>query len=680
MGYIIWLLVSLGLIALPFVLSSATTIVIDGVVQVVCVVVGIISLLMLSVLAVVTRLYQKVAANEAIVRTGMGGKHVVQEGGILFVPFLHQLLSIKLETMRLEVARSGADALLTSDNLRADLKSEFFVRVQPTKEGITNAAVSLGSKASDEQAVKALVIDKLVNALRSVAAKSSLFELHSNREQFAQDVKNALSVDLEQNGLVLETVTISTLDQTPVDVLNTTNVFDAQGRQRIAEITQKARVETNRLEREAEELVERQDVETRKKVLSLALDREKAEAEQDRDVRLARAEADRQAQEFKIAQEEAVATREVRKQQGIEIAQREKEAAEIGAEKLKEVADVERRQAVEVAQREQEIAIARKEKERAEANAARLAEEAERETADQRVKTVTVVETARRAKEESVIAAQAEAEKAYVAEQRAADAEAYRLQALAAGRKAAAEADAYAKVKGAEADKEAAEKRADGDKAERIVPVEVAARQVEVDRSQAMIEVDVAEKRVAVRDQAADVERKELAQRQEFGEAALEFELRKLQIAKHAEVQVATAEAVSVLLSSADMRIYGDPTTLASMLGQFTKTMGLAEGVEGFFAGFRKDGDGEAKQVVNKVLGSATNLVDGLTSLLRGERGMKEEQATALAAAIASQLPELLASTEPPAPEPPKKPEAKPAARPAESAKPPTPGDISRKE
>src|SRR5688572_12572346 len=89
-------------------------------------------------------LYRKTAANEALVRTGMGGSEVVLDGGIVVFPVAHQVVPVSLETMKLEVERQDQDALITQDNLRVDVKAEFYIRVNPSKEQILQAARSLG--------------------------------------------------------------------------------------------------------------------------------------------------------------------------------------------------------------------------------------------------------------------------------------------------------------------------------------------------------------------------------------------------------------------------------------------------------------------------------------------------------------------------------------------------------
>ena len=168
-------------------------------------------------------------------------------------PVLHQVIPVSLETMRLNVERRGPARLITKDNLRVDLSAEFYIKVQPHIDDIKQAARSLGGRSVQAAAVSELVEDKLVSALRTVAATKELVELHSKRDEFASAVQQIVKHDLASNGLTLESVTISSLDQTDPTQLQERNVFDAQGLRKIAEITQKARVERNEIEREAEQ-------------------------------------------------------------------------------------------------------------------------------------------------------------------------------------------------------------------------------------------------------------------------------------------------------------------------------------------------------------------------------------------------------------------------------------------
>jgi uncharacterized membrane protein YqiK len=501
-------------------------------------------------LLVITRLYVKTKASEAFVRTGMGGLRVVQDGGALVIPVIHQIVRISLETLRLEVGREGPDALITNDKLRADVRAEFYVRVQPEEESVRAAARSLGEKMGNSAAVRALVEDKLVSALRTVAATKNLEELNIERDRFMEQVTQIVTPDLAHNGLTLETATISKLDQTDPKLLKSDNIFDAQGLRTIAQITQEQLTRRNELERTGEQARKLQDVETRKNVLMLEQAEREAETKQRAEVAMIAAEKARQSREKEIESARAVELAAVEKAKTIEVAQREQARA------------------VDVAERQRQEAIARAEVERVRAEADLALSEAERERARQAIKTVEMSADAERNKQQSLIAAQAAAEKKYLEVQRAADGEAYRLQKEAEALNRAADAEAEALRKQAEAQADAAKARAEGERAVAMVPVDVERERVGVE--QRRIE---------------QVLQKELEARDAHGKAAQEFELAQLRITKEAEVRIEAARATATLLGQVKANVYGTPADVARMTETFMRGMGVSTAVEGFLEG-----------------------------------------------------------------------------------------------
>jgi uncharacterized membrane protein YqiK len=511
---------------------------------------GIAVSLLAGTLLVITRLYVKTKASEAFVRTGMGGLKVVQDGGALVIPVIHQIVRISLETLRLEVGREGPDALITNDKLRADVRAEFYVRVQPDEDSVRAAARSLGEKMGDAAAVRSLVEDKLVSALRTVAATKNLEELNTERDKFMEQVTQIVTPDLAHNGLTLETATISKLDQTDPKLLKSDNIFDAQGLRTIAQITQEQLTRRNELERSGEQARKLQDVQTRKQVLMLEQAEQQAETTQKAEVAMIAAENARQARQKEIEAARAVELAAVEKQTAVQVAQREQAKA------------------VDVAERQRQEAIARAEQERTRAESELALSEAERERARQAIKTVEVQADAERNKQQAVIAAQATAEQAYLEVQRAADAEAYRVQKEAEARKLAADAEAEAVRKRAEAEADAAKARAAGERAVAMVPVDVERERVGVE--QRRIE---------------EVLQKELEARDAHGKAAQEFELAQLRITKEAEVRIEAARATATLLGQVKANVYGTPADVARMTDTFMRGMGVATAVEGFLEG-----------------------------------------------------------------------------------------------
>jgi uncharacterized membrane protein YqiK len=559
-------------------------------------VIGAAVLIVSAILTIIARLYQRTSANEAFVRTGMGGRRVVLDGGAIVIPVVHKVVQVRLETMKLEVERAGEDALITKDNLRCDIRAEFYIKVQAAADDVLNASRSLGGRSIDPVAVRDLVFEKLVSALRSVAATRDLAQLHAERDDFASAVSQLVREDLKSNGLTLESVTISRLDQTNTERLNDRNVFDAQGLRKIAEITNRARVERNLYERDAEREITTKDVETRKQVLELQKAQAEAEATQSAEVAKVRADRTRDAETYQIEQRRLVETAEIDKDRQVQQAgverdlqvnmtrveaqkaiiskEQEQQTADISRNEAIQTADVSRERAVEVAKREQLIAVAEAEQRRAVAEQQQLVAQAEREKAEQQVTTVGEVAAADRAKQVQVISAEQQAQQEKIKRQMEADIEAYKAAKIAEGEQQAAARLAEAVRVKAEADKDAATLSAAGDQARQMVPVNVTREQVAVDAARVQ---DVEAARVTVL-------RNELSAKAEYEQISVQLEQALAAINANKEVGVAFAHAFGEALSKAQMNLYGDPGMLGSAMSAFTKAAGLGAFADGLQA------------------------------------------------------------------------------------------------
>ncbi len=592
------MLLGLGLLAAPLI-ASATQLPLSGTASAVMVLAGTLITAVAGIALVFTRLYRKTRASEAFVRTGSGGVKVIRDGGAIVVPVLHELIAVSLNTLKLEVSREMEDALITQDKLRADIRAEFFVRVQPDQESILQASRSLGERMSDPRAVKALVEDKLVSALRTAAAGKTLEQLNSERDEFLAEVTKLVGEDLRSNGLILETATISRLDQTDERFLKEENIFDAQGRRKIAEITQVNLTERNRLLRLGEEERRRQDVMTQQKVLELSRAEKEATFKQQAEIAKIEAEASREANIKAVEAARQVELAQVQKQEALEVAARQQQRA------------------VEVAEREKQESIARAEKLKAAAERELAEAEAEREEALQKVQTVKVTQEAERAKRREVIEAEATAEKAFLASQREADAAAYTKQKHAEAQKAAASAEAEAIRKKAEAEAEAQRLRAEGEKAQAMVPVEVNRAQVAIER-----------------DRLETVVKPELQAREQHGRVAQDFELKKLEIEAERTVRIATAEATAQLFSKMEAKLFGTPEEVNKILSSVVQGQSWATTANAFF--------GEVSDETNQKLAGLTSGIGQLASAAASRLQKPESHGsrTEVAAPTSSRLPE----------------------------------------
>jgi uncharacterized membrane protein YqiK len=428
-----------------------------------------IAIAVLIVWLIYSRRYQKASQETAFVRTGFGGQKVVLNGGALVFPVLHETIQVNMNTLRLEVTRSNQQALVTKDRLRMDVQAEFYVRVRPTLEDIAAAAQTLGRRTMNPDALKELVEGKFVNALRAVAAELVMDELHQNRGEFVKRVQEEVGDGLSKNGLVLESVSLSELDQTDRKYFNLQNAFDAQGLTLLTEIIQARAKQRNAIERDTEVAVKQKDLEAEQQKLELSKEEEFSKLEQQREIEVRRAEQntnivqeqiekerqskqaeiaakqqvelaqlalERTLEEERIAKDQLLKEKEIAGAHAVEVAEIEKERlsqqARIAAEKTVEeeriakelfikqkdlarakeleTAEIERRKSVEVADMDRAIALAEKTKEhtiiQAEVDIARVtAVEAE-----ERVVTARQIETAERQKTIEVLESRKRAE------------------------------------------------------------------------------------------------------------------------------------------------------------------------------------------------------------------------------------------------------------------------------
>ncbi len=351
------------------------------------------------------RLYVRAPKDLAFVKTGLGGQKVVQDGGALKLPVLHDITWVNLRTLRLEVNRQREAAMITFDRMRVDIGVEFYVRVKPNREAIALAAQTLGERTLEGEQLRELVEAKFVDALRGVAAQMNLNDLHEKRTDFVQKVQNAVAGDLEQNGLELESVSLTTLDQTSAEFFNPNNAFDAEGLTRLTEITQQKAKERNEIEQETRVAIEQRNLEADRRAFEISQEKDYARLETERNVANYTAET-----RAETAQKEAEAKR------------LEDEAA-IQATLAVERKQIESDRDVELTRQDKAITVATKSQEEslaaAEANKARA--NAVRE--EEQVKTVARVAEAERQKAVAIVAAQEEAEKNAVGVTVAAEAE-----------------------------------------------------------------------------------------------------------------------------------------------------------------------------------------------------------------------------------------------------------------
>lgn len=375
---------------------------------------------------ILARLYKRATKEISFVRTGFRGEKVIMNGGAIVLPVLHEIIPVNMNTLRLEVRRAAEQALITRDRMRADVTAEFYVRVKPTVDAIANAAQTLGLKTMNPQQLKELVEGKFVDALRSVAAEMAMEELHEKRVDFVQKVQHVVSEDLLKNGLELESVSLTGLDQTAFEHFNPQNAFDAEGLTKLTQAIESRRKIRNDIEQETDLAIKSKNLEAERAKLQISREEEYARLEQEREVSIRRAsqmaeiareqaEKKREAEEAQIAAQREIDLKRIISERDIDNETIQKERAvremEIAKQRAVEQAEIERQKAIELASQEKAIAVAEKSRSESEAKAEADKARALAVREEEGVLTVRQTEQAERAKQVDLIMARQLAEK-----------------------------------------------------------------------------------------------------------------------------------------------------------------------------------------------------------------------------------------------------------------------------
>ncbi|MCO8081829.1 flotillin family protein [Acinetobacter lwoffii] len=435
---------------------------------------GIIFVALVTFGLIIARLYRRSSKEISFVRTGWGGEKVILGGGAIVLPVLHEIIPVNMNTLRLEVRRADDQALITRDRMRVDVMAEFYVRVKPTADSIAVAAQTLGQKTMSPNELKNLVEGKFVDSLRAVAAEMAMEELHEKRVDFVQKVQQVVSEDLHKNGLELETVSLTGLDQTGFKYFNPQNAFDAEGLTKLTETIEDRRRKRNHIEQDTDLAIKTKNLEAEQARLQIIREEEYAKLQQEREISIRRAEQlaeiaaqeaakKREAEEARIAAEREVELKRI-------LAARDVENENIQKAQLIQKAQVEQKKTIELAEQDRAIAIA--EKSRAESEAKAQADQARAQAvkAEEEVITVRQIQQAERQKAVELVAAKEHAEKDAIAITVAAE----------AGKQAAAD-DAEAIRIAAEAEAEKVRLKAKGEADAKVLLAQAMEKQYQVD-------------------------------------------------------------------------------------------------------------------------------------------------------------------------------------------------------
>ena len=367
--------------------------------------VSLVILLIVVILGILflNRYYRKATREVSLVRTGAGGQRVVLDGGCIALPFLHKVSEVNMRTTKLEIERLGPKSIITRDRLRVDIGAEFYVRVRASAEGVATAAQALAGKSFRSADLAEILEGKLVDAMLSVAARYTMDELQDNRAAFAREVSEVLSDNLAQNGLLLESVSLTRIDQTPSHALDENNAFNALGMRRLAEIIAVNKKERAVIEADAEVAVRQSQLDATKRKLTISREEEEAMITQHREIEIARSRSMAETAEEQAASEKRREAARISRE-------REVRLTEIGKDRELREKTLAAELATALTRTENAVRLAAKRVEEAHAEAEAIAATAAGAEAEEKVRTIREQAAADRDKVLALIRAAEQAE------------------------------------------------------------------------------------------------------------------------------------------------------------------------------------------------------------------------------------------------------------------------------
>jgi len=315
-------------------------------------------------------LYRRSSKEVSFVRTGMLGEKVVISGGAFVLPIIHNITQVGMRTLSINIKRAGDKSLITKDRMRAELITEFFTKVPPEERAVATAAQTLGNRTLDPEHLKEVVAGRFADALGEVAAKMTLDEIQENRGQFVKEVTKIANESIGHTGLALETVSIISLDQAPIEIFNPANTFDSQGLTQLTEQIELRKKKRNDISQDTKISIENKNLETVQKELEIKKNEEFSRYQQEREVAIQkskertetikqRAEKDREAEEAEITSQEQIEVAKISQNQVIEVERKltETRLIEEIEKRRKEQNELEKNAAYEIRQKDLETEV-----------------------------------------------------------------------------------------------------------------------------------------------------------------------------------------------------------------------------------------------------------------------------------------------------------------------------------
>jgi uncharacterized membrane protein YqiK len=291
--------------------------------QMAIILIGIGGVLLLGILVLIARTWRQVEQGRALIVNKMGSEPRVTFTGAIVLPVVNKAEIMDLSVKTIDVARRGKEGLICADNIRADIKVTFFVRINKTVDDVLRVAQSIGCvRASQQTTLEELFTAKFSEALKTVGKQMEFEQLYTQRDHFKDRIIQVIGKDL--NGYVLDDAAIDFLEQTPIDVMDPQNVLDALGIKKITDITTNANIDTNALKQRERMELGKANLTAQEAIFRFEQAQAEAQAKKDKEIAVAQARETNEASRFRLEEEKRTYVDKQRAEEAIQMAEQAK--------------------------------------------------------------------------------------------------------------------------------------------------------------------------------------------------------------------------------------------------------------------------------------------------------------------------------------------------------------------
>ena len=207
--------------------------------QSVLVVSGLAVAVVLLILGTFARMLRKVGPNQALIRYGLGGMHIVQGGAGLVVPLIHQAQELSLELMSFDVAPE--QDLYTTQGVAVNVEAVAQLKIKSDPESIRTAAEQFLTK--DDRMREGLIRLVMEGHLRGIIGQLTVEQIVKEPELVAERMRSNVAEDLAKMGLEVVSFTLK-------QVRDNNQYIENMGKPDIARIKRDADIATSEAERD----------------------------------------------------------------------------------------------------------------------------------------------------------------------------------------------------------------------------------------------------------------------------------------------------------------------------------------------------------------------------------------------------------------------------------------------